>query len=260
VSPFRKQPLEERVYTVNRPVTTYVDQIVDKGQYVNQVNTLPGQSYQRLAWHRANYVDPVTGESRWRIPGLYWTDMQGPARHEVNRVYQPHRVLETVPVTSTVQEQRVEQVPITRTTFKEEQVVRTEQVQVPRVIQETVVRKVPVTTYREIVERVEQKTPVTVRRMVAEERVEQIPVTTYRTVWEERVEPYEVRVGRVVPVTRTVQKPVTITRWEPQTVMMERRRTEVRRMPITPPAPVVVETPIAKPMVDPADNIPVLSE
>jgi len=230
--PVQETTLEDRMYTVNRPVTNFVEKVVDKGQYVNQVNTLPGRTYERLAWQRANYVDPVTGESKWRLPGFYWTEMQGPARHEVNRVYQPNNVLETVPVTSTVQERRIEQVPVTRTTFQEEQVVRTEQVQVPRIVQEEVVRKVPVTTYRQITERVEQQTPVTVRRMITEEKVEQVPTTTYRTVLEERVEPYDVRVAKHVPVTRTVRKPVTVTKWEPYTYTMERRRTEVRRIPL----------------------------
>ena len=256
--PVQETTMEERVYAVNRPVTSYVEQVVDKGQYVNQMSTLPGREYERLAWHRANYVDPVTGESRWRVPGFYWTTMQGPARHEVNRVYQANYVTQAVPVTSTVQEQRIEQVPVTRTTYQEEQVMHTEQVQVPRLVQETVVRKVPVTTYKEITERVEQQTPFKVRRMVTEERVEQIPVTTYKTVLEERVEPYEVRVAKLVPVTRTVRKPITVTKWEPYTYTMERQRMEVHRIPIVSSSSVVVETPIAKPADDPADRIPTL--
>jgi len=255
--PTQETTLEERVYTVNRPVTNYVDQMVDKGQYVNQVNALPGQSYNRLAWHRANYTDPVTGESKWRLPGFYLTTMQGPERHEVNRVYQPNYVMQTVPVTSTVQEQRIEQVPVTRTTFQEEQVVRTEQVQVPRTYQEEVVRKIPVTTYKQIVERVEQTTPVTVRRMVTEEVIERVPTTTYKTIVEEKVEPYEVKVAKLVPVTRVVRKPVPVTKWEPYTYTVERQRTEVRRVPITSEVVTVIkETPIAKPTVDPADRVP----
>ena len=250
--PVQETTVENRTYTVNRPVTNYVETVVDKGQYVNQVNTVPGQSYSRLAWHRANYVDPVTGESKWRIPGFYWTDMQGPARQEVNRVYQPNYVSQAVPVTSTVQEQRVEQVPITRTTYQNEQIVRTEQVQVPRTVQEEVVRQVPVTTYKQVVERVEQKTPVTVKRMVSEEVVEQIPVTSYKTILEEKVEPYEVRVAKVVPVTRTVQKPVTKVKWEPYTYTMERQKgMEVRRIPVE-------TTPIGKQSSDPADATPTL--
>jgi len=255
--PVQETTLEERRYMVNRPVTSYVEQVVDRGQFVSQVNPLPGQSYNRLAWHRANYTDPMTGESKWRVPGFYWTTMQGPVRHEVNRVYQPNYVAETVPVTSTLQEQRIEQVPVTRTTFRDEQVVRTEQVQVPRTIQEEMVRRVPVTTYKQVVERVDQTTPVTVRKMVSEERVEQVPVTTYKTVMEEKVEPYEVRVARVVPVTRTVRKPVTVTRWEPYTYTMERQKMEVRRIPVVTSSVTSSPMSISKP-VDPADTIPVI--
>ena len=254
--PIQETSMQERVYTVNRPVTSLVEHIADRGQYVNQTASLPGRSYERLAWHRANYIDPVTGESKWRIPGFYWTTMQGPVQYETYRVYQPNYVRETVPVTSTVQEQRIEQVPVTRTTFQEEQIVRTEQVQVPRIVQEEVVRKVPVTTYKQVVERVEQQTPVTVRRMVPEERVEQIPVTTYKTILEEKVEPYEVKVAKMVPVTRTVRKPVTVTKWEPYSYTMERQKMEVRRIPLeTNCAP--QGTPIGKPTVDPADEVPV---
>ena len=257
--PIQETSMEQRVYTVNRPVTNYIETVVDRGQYINQVNALPGRNYERLAWQRANYIDPVTGESKWRIPGFYWTTMQGPNRHEVHRVYQPSYVAETVPVIRTVQEQRIEQVPVTRMTFREEQVVRTEHVQVPRTIQEEVVRRVPVTTYKQIVERVEQQTPVTVRRMVEEERVEQVPITTYKTVMEEKIEPYEVKVARVVPVTRTVQKPVTVVKWEPYTYTIERQKREVRRVPVE-TILIPQETSMGKPTMDPADVVPVLPE
>lgn len=258
--PIQETSLEQRVYTVNRPVTSYVGTVVDRGQYVNQVNTSAGREYNRLAWHRANYIDPVSGESKWRIPGFYWTSMQGPARHEVNRVYQPNYVTETVPVTSMVQEQRIEQIPVSRTTFREEQVARTELVNVPRTVQEEVVRRVPVTTYKQIVERVEQKTPITVHRMVEEEVVEQIPVTTYKTVLEEKVEPYEVKVAKVVPVTRTVRKPITTEKWVPYNYTVERKRTEVRRIPVPTVVPQSTST-FAIPKVEPvdeADRIPSL--
>jgi hypothetical protein len=233
--PVQETTIQERAYTVNRPVTTYAEQTVDRGQYVDSVSTAAGRTYHRLAWQRAgDYYDSATGTTRWRLPGFYWTPMEGPARYEVNKVYQPNYVTQTVPVTSTVQEQRLEQVPITRTTFRDEQTVRTEQVQVPKTVQEEVIRKIPTTTYKQVVERVEQKTPVTVRRMVSEERVEEVPVTTYKTVTEERVEPYEVKVAKVVPVTRTVRKPVTVVKWVPYTYTIEKKKTVVNRIPIEP--------------------------
>ena len=257
--PVQETSIEQRVYSVNRPVTSYMETVVDKGGYVNQVSTLPGKNYERLAWQRANYIDPTTGESRWRIPGFYWTPMQGPARHEVNKVYQSNYVTETVPVTRTVQEQRITEVPVTRTTYREEQVARTELVQVPRTYQEEVVRRIPVTTYKQVTERVKQQTPVTVRRMVEEEVIEEVPVTTYKTILEERVEPYEVKVAKVVPVTRTVQRPITSVKWEPYAYTIERKKMEVRRVPVETTTIVPRGTGtavIGTPDVDPADVIP----
>jgi hypothetical protein len=230
--PVQETTMQERTYTVNRPVTNYVEQTVDRGNYVDSVQVKPGKTYTRLAWHRAEYYDPATGTTRWRLPGFYWTEMEGSPRYEVNKVYQPNYVTQTVPVTNMLQEQRIEQVPVTRTTFREEQIVRTEQVQIPKTVQEEVVRKIPVTSYKQVVEKVEQKTPITVQRIVTEEHVENIPVTTYKTVTEERVEPYEVKVAKVVPVTQKVRKPITVEKWVPYSYTIERKRTVVNRIPI----------------------------
>jgi hypothetical protein len=267
--PVQETTLQERTYTVNRPVTNYVEQTVDRGTYVDSVQVKPGKTYTRLAWQRAQYYDPATGTTHWRLPGFYWTEMAGPSRYEVNKVYQPNYVTQTVPITSIVREQRAEQIPVTRTTFHEEQIVRTEQVQVPKTVQEEVVRKIPTTTYKEVVEKVEQKTPVTVQRMISEERVENVPVTTYKTVTEERVEPYEVKVAKVVPVTKIVRKPVTYEKWVPYTYTIERKRTVVNRIPID-SAGVTILSPITEypitappeekenPQNDPAEKIPTL--
>jgi hypothetical protein len=157
--PVQETTMQERTYTVNRPVTTYVEQTVDRGSFVDSVQVKPGKTYTRLAWHRAEYYDPATGTTRWRLPGFYWTEMEGAPRYEVNKTYQPNYVIQTVPVTNMIQEQRTEQVPVTRTTFREEQIVRTEQVQVPKTVQEEVVRKIPTTTYKQVVEKGERKTP-----------------------------------------------------------------------------------------------------
>jgi hypothetical protein len=250
--PVQETTMQERTYTVNRPVTTYAEQTVDRGGYVDSVQVKPGKTYTRLAWHRAEYYDPATGTTHRRLPGFYWTEMEGSPRYEVNKVYQPNYVTQTVPVTNSVQEQRTEHVPVTRTTFREEQIIRTEQVQVPKTVQEEVVRKIPTTTYKQVVEKIEQKTPVTVQRMITEECVENIPVTTYKTVTEERIEPYEVNVARIVPVTRTVRKPVTREKWVPYTYTMERQRTVVNRIPIdsavvTTYSPISTEHPVTAP-------------
>ena len=244
--PVQETMIQDRLYSVSKPVTTFVEQTVDRGGYVEQVNARPGRTYHRLAWQRAGeYYDPVAGRTRWHLPGFYWTPMEGPARYEVNKIYQPNFVTQTVPVTNFVQEQRLEQIPVTRTTFRDEQVSRIEEVQVPRTVQEEVVRKVPITTYKQVVERVERQTPVKVQRLVTEERVEDVPVTEYKTVMEERVEPYEVKVAKVVPVKRTVRKPITVEKWVPYTYTVERKRVVVNRIPITPAVTTIIEKPVS---------------
>ena len=255
--PVQETVIQERSYTVSKPVTTFVDQTVDRGSYVDSVNLKPGRQYNRLAWQPAGeYYNPVTGVTRWRLPGLHWTPMEGPAKYEVSKVYQPNYVTQTVPVTTLVPEQRIEQVPVTRTTFRDEQISRIEEVQVPRTVQEEVVRKIPVTSYKQVVERVEQQTPVKVQRMVTEERVEEVPVTTYKTVTEERVEPYEVKVAKVVPITRTVRKPVTVEKWVPYTYTIERKRVVVNRIPLAPATTTVMgETVSGSPRLNPGETI-----
>lgn len=242
--PVEETVMQERYYTTNRAVTSLQTQTVDRGGYVNDVTARPGRTYHRLAWQRmGDHYDPATGTSRFRLPGLYWTPMQGPERVEVNKVYRPNYVSETVPVTTFVPEQRIEQIPVTRTTYRDETVSRVEDVQVARVVQEEHVRQIPVTRYKEVVERVEQTTPVKVQRVIPEERVETIPQTTYKTITEEKIEPYEVKVARIVPVTRTVKKPVTVERWVPYTYTVEKQRVVVNRIPIN---PVVVSTTVVE--------------
>ncbi len=246
--PVQETTLHERAYTVSKPVTTFVEQTVDRGQYVDQVHIKPGKTYHRLAWQRAGeYYDATTGTTRRHWPGFFWTPMQGPERHEVSKVYQPNYVAETVPVTRFEQEQRIERIPVTRTTFQEEKIARIEEVQVPKTVHEEVVRKIPVTTYKQIVERVERQTPVKVQRLVQEDRVEEIPVTTYKTVTEERIEPYDVKVAKVVPVKKVVRKPVTVTKWVPYTYTIEKKRTVVNRIPIGSSVETVVERTILPP-------------
>lgn len=214
--PVQQTVLQQRQYTVNRPVTTYQTQVVDQGQYVNFTTVQPGRTYNRLAWHRGGtVVDPATGASRSRWPGLYWTPMHSDPELTQQTVYQPNLVAQQVPVTSLVPETVVEQVPVTQTTFQQEQVSRIEPYQVQRLVQEEVVRQVPVTTLRQVVERVPQTTPVQVLRMETQEVQKEIPVTTLRTVAVKRVEQYEVKVPRIVQVKQKVLRPYTVERRTP---------------------------------------------
>lgn len=214
--PVQETVLRENRYTVHKPVTTYETQVVDRGQTVETIRAQAPQNYTRLVWQRAgDQYDPATGTTRWQAPGFRWKELAGDTTYQVQKTYRPNWVQELRPVTTTVSEQIVEQIPVTQTTYRTEQVARTETVQVPVTVQDEVVQRVPVTTYKPIVERVEKKIPVQVCRYETEEVVREVPVTTYKTIYEEVVEPYTVRVAKKVPVTKTLQKPVQVERLIP---------------------------------------------
>ena len=209
--PVSETVMQERSYTVNRPVTSCQTQLRDVGQYTTEYTPQPGRDYTRLTWQKGGeYYDPATGQTKRRLPGLYWTDLKAPTTYKAQQVYKPNFVAEQVQVTSYVPETVVEKVPVTVNKVIQEQVCRTEQVPITRMIQEQIVKKIPVTTYKPVTERVVQKTPVQVCRMETEEKVREIPVTTYKTVTEEVRRPYTVRIAKQVPKTVTVQKPVTV--------------------------------------------------
>lgn len=209
--PVTETVMQERSYTVQRPVTTCQTQLKDVGQYTTQYTPQPGRDYTRLTWQRGgDYYDPATGTTKYRLPGLYWTDMKTQTTYKPQQVYQPAYVAQQVQVTSYVPETVTEQVPVTVNKVIQEQVCRTEKVPITRMIQEQIVKKIPVTSYKPVTERVVQKTPVRVCRMETEQQVREIPVTTYKTVTENIQEPYTVRIAKQVPKTVTVQRPVTV--------------------------------------------------
>jgi len=214
--PVQQTFFQEKRYTVQRPVTTYESRTVDKGGLVDTVKTVPGKTYNRLTWQNGgSYLDPVSGQQRYRLPGLYWTPLTSEPKQTVEKVHKPNFVTEQVPVTTFKPETVIEHVPVNITTYQEQQVTRVEPVQVQRVIQEEVVKKVPVTTYKPIVERIEKIVPVQVYRMEEQEVVREIPRTTYKTVFEEQVR--EVKVPRQVKEVQVIQKPVQVERWVPVT-------------------------------------------
>ncbi len=253
--PVQETVMQQRTRLVNRPVTTCETRTRDCGEYETQYVEKPGKEYTRLTWQRGGeYYDPATGRTRNRLPGLYWTDLTSAPEYTAQRVYKPRLVTETVPVTRMVEEQVVEDVPVTVNKVVQEQVVRTEQVPVTRMVEEKIVNKVPVTTYKPVTEKVVKKTPVRVCRMETVDEVRETPVTTYKMVTETIQEPYTVKVARQVPKTVKVQRPVTV----------------CRRVPIDACAPVTVsspETTVSKTVSEqtvtepaesaaPADNVP----
>jgi hypothetical protein len=232
--PVEKTVMQEKRYTVNRPITTYKTQTVDRGRYEEAVTANPQKSYTRLAWQPAGeYVDSDGVKYRRLLPGLAWTEMESTPTYSVEKVYKPNLVEETIPVTTSYTEEVSEQVPVLLTTYEEVQEKRIEPVKVLKQVTEEVVRKVPVTTYRNVTERVEKVVPYQVHKFVEEECEREVPVTTYKTVTEERVETYEVSVPRIVTTTKKVTKPVTVEKVVPVSYTVNQPKTIVNRIPIS---------------------------
>jgi len=228
--PVQQTVLQEKRYTVQRPITTFENRTVDKGGYVDSVKVEPGKTYNRLTWQSGgDYLDTATGKNRYRLPGLYWTQLTSDPKYSMEKVYKPNVVTEQVPVATFKPETIVEQVPVNVTTYRDEQITRVEPVQVQRMVQEEVVKTIPVTTYKPVVERIEKIVPVQVYRMEEQEVIREIPRTTYKTVLEDQVQ--QVKVPRQVKEVRTVQKPIQVERWVPATTINSSKQV-VKRVPI----------------------------
>ncbi|MGL4943400.1 MAG: hypothetical protein ACRC46_09445 [Thermoguttaceae bacterium] len=244
--PVTETVLQENRYTVQRPVTTYESQMVDRGQTVETIRAQAPKTYTRLVWQRAGeQYDPDTQTTRWQAPGFRWKEMTAEPTYEVQKVYRPSWVQEYKPVTTFVAEDVVQQFPVTQTSYRTEQVVRKEAVQVP------------VTTYKTIYEEIVEPYTVRVAKVV--------PVT--RTVNK------PVQVERVVPVsyttsgTTTTVIPASYTPADRTTV----QRIETRIVPTEPLLPltdIFISRPITTTITpspvttstspDPADTTPVI--
>lgn len=255
--------MQNRVCTTYDPVTTTQTQMVDQGQYVDQVSLVAGRERNQLRWmNQTNYVDPVTGQMNFQRAGFYWVPSQGPTRQVVNRVWVANPVAVQTPVTNYVARQVTEQVPVQVTQMQQEVQVRQVPVRVCRMEQVEEVRQVPFTTCRPIVERVEQQIPVQVMRYERQEIVRQVPVVTYKMQYEERVEQQQVQVCRMVAETSTVQEPHTVCRRVPVTYTRLIPTTVVHRIPIDCCGnPIAISTTAASaattslsPMTDPAEE------
>ena len=174
------KPVYETAYrtqcrTVLRPVTTCRTQYVDQGCFAEQMVLKPSLPRTRLAWQKAVCtVDPVTGQTVYQRPGLYWVQTpQG--RYEVQKVWRPNIVAQQVSQTSYVAQQVTEQVPVQTCKYVAERVVRKVPVRVCRMVTEQRVRRVPVTTCKMVYEQRVDKVPYQVCRMVAEQQTIRVP-------------------------------------------------------------------------------------
>ncbi len=196
---------------VNRPITTVQTQYQNVGTVQTQVVENPGRVYNRLTWRRGgDYLDPATGRVRYRLPGLYWTPLEGPAEFQARQVYQNQLVPVQTPITTYRPETIVEDVPVTTQVWRPVQTTRTVVEPTTTYRQETITEQVPVTTYKPITERVVQKTPTQVLKTEFSEEVRQKPITTYKTVTEVVREPYVVRVAKQIPKKTKVWRPIQV--------------------------------------------------
>ena len=101
------KPVYETAYrtechTVLQPVTTCRTQYVDQGCFAEQMVLKPGWPATRLTWQSgACAVDPVTGQTVYQRPGLYWAQTPR-GQYEVQKVWHPNVVAQQVQQTSYV--------------------------------------------------------------------------------------------------------------------------------------------------------------
>jgi hypothetical protein len=162
-------------YTVMRPVTTCRTQYVDRGCYVEQTVMKPRRPRNKLTWQpAASVVDPVTGQTVYQRPGLYWTQVPR-GTYEVQRVWQPNLVAQQVPVTTYVPTVETREVPVQTCRYEEQRVVRKVPYKVCRMVTEQRVRKIPVTTHKMVYEERVKQVPYQVCKMVAEQKTIRVP-------------------------------------------------------------------------------------
>jgi hypothetical protein len=172
------RPTVQTVYrtqytTAYEPVTSSYSRYVDQGSFTDQlVFRQPAIFRNRLAWQPAQTVfDPVTGAAVQQPAGLYWVPR---GRYEVQRVYQPALVPQTVTQTTYMPRLVQQQVPVEVTTYQAEQVCQRVPVQVCRMVPQVVTQKTPYTVSRPVPERISYQVPVRVCKMEAVQETQRV--------------------------------------------------------------------------------------
>jgi hypothetical protein len=233
--PVTQTVMQDQTTTAMVPTTTYRQQLVDRGQFVDQMAYKPGEFQNRLKWQsRGCYTNPATGQNQFRRAGLFWVPEQKAGTWTANKVYVPNVGVQQIAETQYLPQQYTRKVAIPVTSYVSEVQARKVPVQSVRMVQEEQLRQVPVTTQRPVVERVTNYVPERVCKWVPQEMVRRVPVTTQRIVYEERVEQVPVTTTRMVAEYKTVEVPQTTSRWVPETTMRQVPRTILMKVPITP--------------------------
>ena len=233
LEPVDIQEMRERVYTVQDPVVSYRSNWVDQGAFIDQVNFVEGRTHNRLTMQSGDTIlNPATGQTEYRKPGLYWVPVQEPGHYSVQKVWQPSWVDVKTPVTSYVPRQVCEQVPVTVRRMEPREIVRSVPYREMRYVTETAVREIPVTNWVQKTECVTENYPVTTRTWETVEQVRSVPVTQCRWVEEEKIEDIPFRVCKMVPYTEEVCETRYERSCEPVTHTVRKPRIVCYRIPV----------------------------
>jgi hypothetical protein len=142
--PVVETTMRQQQVTVYEPVTTFVEQSVDQGQWVEHVVQGPSRQVTQLKWvPQAWNVDPKTGLEYWRPGMLRPVHVERPGRVRTFRVWQPNIVTTSVPTTSLVPRIETRQVPTQTVRYVQEKRVRRVPVRVRRMVEQSNVRDLP---------------------------------------------------------------------------------------------------------------------
>lgn len=123
--PVIETQMREQRYVVYEPVTTFENQQVDQGNWVDEQVVRPGRKALRLRWFTGGWtVDPATGREYWRPPMLRPAREQQPPKVETVRTWKPNLVTIAVPKTTYAPQVHVRQVPVDTVRYVEERRVR----------------------------------------------------------------------------------------------------------------------------------------
>lgn len=123
--PVVETSMREQRYVVYEPVTTFENQQVDQGSWVDEQVVKPGRKALRLRWFEGGWtVDPATGREYWRPPMLRPVREQQPPKVETVRTWKPNLVTIAVPKTTYAPQVHVRQVPVDTVRYVEERRVR----------------------------------------------------------------------------------------------------------------------------------------
>lgn len=123
--PVVETSMREQRYVVYEPVTTFENQQVDQGNWVDEQVVKRGRKALRLRWFEGGWtVDPATGREYWRPPMLRPVREPQPPKVETVRTWKPNLVTIAVPKTTYAPQVHVRQVPVDTVRYVEERRVR----------------------------------------------------------------------------------------------------------------------------------------